>query len=64
MKWRWPWQRRNGTEAKRARAHAEARLRAAKRATPIVEQAADRMGDMPADEFAQLVAEAFGRRQS
>jgi hypothetical protein len=58
---RWPWRRRNGS-ARKARADAEAQLRAAKQATPLVERLADRMSEMPADEFAHLVAEAFGRR--
>lgn len=63
MKWPWQWRwRRNGAaDAARARAEAEARLRAAKRATPHVERAADQLGRLPADEFADRVSRAFRR---
>lgn len=61
MKWRWRWWRRNGREAERARAEAEARLRAARRLTPVVEGLADQLANLPPDEFAELVAQAFRR---
>jgi len=58
---RWPWRRdRNG--AAEVRAKAEAKLRATKRMTPIVEKLADRVAELPDDEFADRVARAFRRR--
>lgn len=58
---RWPWRRdRNG--AAEARANAEAKLRATKRMTPVVKKLADRVADLPPEEFADRVAQAFRRR--
>lgn len=59
---RWPW-RRNSGDARRARAAAEAQLRAARRQTPQIEQAAEEL-TLTADEFTELVVEAFARRPS
>ena len=60
------WWRRdhNGHEneaAAKARADAEARERAAKRMTPLVEQLAQHV-DLSMEEFAERIAEAFRRR--
>lgn len=63
MRWRW-WRRRGATDAQQARADAEAQLEAAKEQAPEVEQAAHRVADMPSDELAALVAEAFSRRRA
>lgn len=60
---KWPWHR-NGSEERAQRAEAEARLRAARRQAPIVEDAADRIAEMSPDDFAALVAEAFSRRST
>ena len=58
---RWPWRRdRNG--AAEARAKAEAKLQATKRMTPVYERLAERVADLPDDEFADRVAKAFRRR--
>jgi hypothetical protein len=50
------------TAAAKARAETEARELAAKRATPMVEKMADRVHELPVDEFADRVARAFRRR--
>jgi hypothetical protein len=61
MRWRWPWQRdRNG--AGRIRAEKEAEARATKGRTPMYEKLADRVADLPPEEFAERVARAFRRR--
>lgn len=61
---RWPWQhepeRDQAYEAAKARAVAEARLRAAKRKTEQIERVA---GDVASvEDFAERVAHAFRRR--
>lgn len=58
---RWPWRRR-ATGAAKARAEAEARLRATERLTPIYEQWARHLAELPDEEFAERVARAFRRR--
>lgn len=58
---KWPWRRR-ADDASRTRAAAEAGLKAAKRQTAQVEQAADRVAELPPDEFAAMLADAFRRR--
>lgn len=61
------WRRKeeNGHESRAAsvaRAEAEAKLRATQRMTPAVERMADRLADLPDEEFAERVARAFRRR--
>lgn len=60
MKWRW-W-RRTPNGAAKAAAEAEARLRATQRLTPVYEQMARHLADLPDDEFAARVSQAFRRR--
>lgn len=58
---RWPWRRdRNG--AAEARAKAEKERDRTKRMTPVVERLAERVADLPDDEFADRVSKAFRRR--
>jgi hypothetical protein len=65
---RWWWRRHrdtNGDEnaaAAAAKAEAQAKERAVKRLTPIVEQYADRLGDLSDEELVARVARAFQRR--
>jgi hypothetical protein len=62
VRW-WPFRRRNGrvTAAQREEA-ADRALRAAQRLTPRVQRyAAGHMADLPAEEFAERVAQAFRR---
>lgn len=56
--------RRNGENvaAAKARAAAEARLEAAKQMTGLVERLARHVAELPDDEFARRVIEAFGPR--
>lgn len=61
MRWLW-WRDRNG--AAKARAEAEAKLRATQRLTPVYEQMARHMADLPDDEFAARVSQAFRRRHA
>ena len=59
MRW-WGWWRSSDDGADQA-AQAEAKLRRAQRATPRIEQMADKMR-LDDDEFADRVARAFRRR--
>lgn len=64
---RWPWRRRvknNGHEAARAKAEAERALQVTKAYGRHVERVAGDVADLPADEFAARVAQAFGRRSA
>lgn len=66
MTWWKPWQRlrHNGhaeREAQCARAEAEAQRRMTKRMTPIIQQYADHMADLPDEELVARVARMFGR---
>lgn len=63
MRWPW-WRRRRVDDASRARAEAEARLKATRRQTAQVEEAADRVADLDPDEFAAMLADAFSRRET
>jgi hypothetical protein len=49
----------NGT-AKAAAADSKAKLAAAQKLTPMYERMADRVAELPADEFAARVVKAFG----
>lgn len=61
---RWPW-RREPNGAAHARAEAEAKLAAAKKATPRIERMADALArDTSAEEFVERMARAFGLRSS
>jgi len=58
---RWPWQRHVNGSAE-ARRKAEQERDRTKRMTPVVERLAERVADLPDDEFADRVAKAFRRR--
>lgn len=68
----WPFRRRvkpsggsgNGGAAARAVAESQARKRAAERLTPIVERYADRLADLPDEEFVARVARMLRARPS
>jgi hypothetical protein len=49
---RWWWRRKPTNGTAHARAEQEAKLRAAQRMTPVYEQWAERIADLPADELA------------
>lgn len=61
---RWPWRRRGHNGDARARAEQEAKLRSAQRQDEagLFEYIARSLADLPDDEFAELVAQAFRRR--
>lgn len=59
---RWRWWRRQPNGAAKAAAEAEAKLRNVQRLTPMYERMAERMAELPDDEFAERVAQAFRRR--
>lgn len=62
--WRWPWsKRRDDMESASKLSEAEARLRQALRDTPEIQRAAKSIADLPHDEFADLVIQAFRRRR-
>jgi hypothetical protein len=56
---RWPWSHHRSNGAARARAEAEARLRASERLTPVYERMAPHLARLPAEEFAERIARAF-----
>lgn len=63
MRW-WPWRRRKHTNGDAAeRTVQEAKLRAAQRLTPIYERLADRIAELPADEYVARVRAAMTLRQ-
>lgn len=62
MRWRWPWQRDNGHDARMIREAAERQLADIQRRTPGVEQAASAMAALPEYEFARRVRWAFRRQ--
>lgn len=62
MRWPWRWLHRDGTGEELARAE---RIRDdAKKRTPRVERAAERLAQLPDDEFADRVSQAFRRRHA
>jgi len=58
---RWPWRRHVNGSAETRRKAEDLRDRT-KKMTPVVERLAERVADLPADEFAARVANAFRRR--
>lgn len=63
-RWLWPWRRRRDNVELKSRTDAEARLYAARRQAPLVEQAAENLEQLSDDEFARLVAQTFRRRHA
>lgn len=61
---RWRWWRRPTNGAAKAKAEAEARLRATERLTPVYEQMAQHLASLPDDEFAARVSQAFRGRHA
>ena len=60
--WRWPRRGHNGDAA--ARPKQEALLRTAEKMTPLIERLADHVAELPAEEFASRVRDAFTLRST
>lgn len=55
------WWRRNGQDAKHTREKAEREKQRTQRMTPLIEQWAEHLADLPPEEFADRVRQAFRR---
>jgi hypothetical protein len=64
VKWWLRWRRHSNGTAAKAAAESAARLRSARRDTPVIEAMAKRLADLPDDEFAARVSDAFRRRHA
>lgn len=64
MSWWSRWRRHANGTAARAAAESKARLNEARRDTPVIEAMARRIADLPDDEFAARVSNAFQRRRA
>lgn len=57
MKWWW----RNGHDSAELKAHAQRQEKLTRKMTPLIEQFAEHLADLPPEEFADRVRRAFGR---